>query len=117
MWRTASAAAHGRNWYTHATHAVQVGEEYEPGYFRSVAVPDEAALVDVMTVAATLTFGVVSRYAVGLGEDPDELSRRALLEVARCSPLKPGGAELKAKLEAALATGDAVESATRDTGD
>jgi hypothetical protein len=44
FWRSASAAAHGKNWFQHVGYTTTVGDEYEPGHFRAVLHPDPAGI-------------------------------------------------------------------------
>lgn len=91
VWRTASAAAHGKGWFVYATHDVVVGEEYEPGHFRAISIPREEALADVLGIAAKLAHVTVLRYSEGLGCDWRSLDLAATERAFRESPMKPGG--------------------------
>lgn len=62
LWRTASAAAHGKLWFIDATHETTIGEEFAAGRFRAVRTPDPGTVSAVVTFAADLAERVVLRF-------------------------------------------------------
>lgn len=88
LWRSASAAAHGKNWFQHVGYSVAVGEEYEPGYLRARLLPDPAGVTRSVDAAARLTqYGVV-RFITRAGHHPDSLYPAALARLKAETPLK-----------------------------
>ncbi|PTU55386.1 hypothetical protein DBB34_14620 [Sphaerisporangium cinnabarinum] len=94
LWRTASAAAHGKNWFTSATHDVELLEEYEPGYFRVRTIPREDDLAEVEETAARFAFGAVCHFANGLGADHESLVAEASVHVFKVMPVRPGAEDV-----------------------
>lgn len=76
-WRAMSAAAHGKQWWMDSAHHIQIGEEYEPGYFRVLLTPDPTAITKVVGLAADLAFSATIRYVQGLGPLPALALQRA----------------------------------------
>lgn len=72
-WREASAAAHGKNWFSVVGYTVRPGEEYEPGYYRASYVPRLESITETVAMARSLLLHAVLRYARGLGHDLTEL--------------------------------------------
>lgn len=59
LWNAASGAGHGQNWFGSVGYDVEIGDEYEPGHFRSTRTPDPVFITEVMeAAAATLLWGV-----------------------------------------------------------
>lgn len=82
IWRAASGAAHGKYWPTIDLQSVTPGEEYEPGQFRAVTMPDPVSMVEAMQVAFTMArFGVL-RHADYAGADTAALIDDARLWLA-----------------------------------
>jgi hypothetical protein len=88
LWRSASAAAHGKNWFQQVGYATVVGDEYEPGYFRAILHPDPAAITPSVTAAANLTMYGVLRFITRAGHDPEPISRGAFDRLRQETPLK-----------------------------
>ncbi|MEX6466061.1 hypothetical protein AB6N35_17285 [Dietzia cinnamea] len=60
LWNAASGAGHGQNWFGMVGYDVEIGEEYEPGHFRSTRMPDPVFITEVVeAAAATLQWGVL----------------------------------------------------------
>ncbi len=78
VWRAASGAAHGKYWPSIDLQDVIVGDEYEPGQFRSVKVPDAGKIAEALSIAQTVTQYGVLKFADYSGADIP-----ALLEGAR----------------------------------
>lgn len=69
IWRASSGSAHGKRWPAHALQRITPGEEYEPGQFRTLLMPDPEAMTRALDIAdALLTYGV-SRFLQLSGTD------------------------------------------------
>ena len=69
IWRASSGSAHGKRWPAHALQRVTPGDEYEPGQFRTLLMPDPRAMTRALDIAdALLTYGV-SRFLQLSGTD------------------------------------------------
>lgn len=90
IWRAASGSAHGKRWPTLSLQHVVPGEEYEPGQFRTVMVPDPSAMTNVLSLADTMTTYGVLRFADFSGADIASLSREAHTWLGGIIPLKDG---------------------------
>ena len=89
LWRGASAAAHGKNWFQYVGYTMTIGEEYEPGYFRAAFAPDPAAITETATAAADLTLYAVLRYITRAGFNPEPLQQAAMAKLMAETPLNP----------------------------
>ncbi|MCL3818552.1 hypothetical protein [Aeromicrobium wangtongii] len=69
IWRAASGAAHGKNWPSTDLQIVVPGEEYEPGQFRAIRIPDADGMTEVLTAAYDMTSRASLRYADHAGAD------------------------------------------------
>jgi hypothetical protein len=78
LWRGASAAAHGKNWFRRVGYTAEVDDEYEPGYYRVMLQPDPAAITRLVTAAARLTLHGVLRFIDCAGYDFSPLEARAM---------------------------------------
>jgi hypothetical protein len=88
LWRGASAAAHGKNWFQHVGYTVAVGEEYEPGYMRATLLPDPTGITRSVGAAASLAQYGVMRFITHAGHHPDSLYPAALARLEAETPLK-----------------------------
>ncbi|WP_442212837.1 hypothetical protein [Specibacter sp. RAF43] len=70
LWRGASAAAHGKNWFHQVAYETKAGEEYEPGYFRTTLVPDPKQVTKAVDAASSMISTGVLRYVILSGCDP-----------------------------------------------
>lgn len=52
LWNAASGAGHGQNWFGMEGYDVELGEEYEPGHYRTTRIPDGSYITEVMEAAA-----------------------------------------------------------------
>jgi len=86
LWRTASAATHGKLWFVGTTHTTTVGEEYRPGRFRVVHKANPDSVTAVVTFASKMVFWATALYAERLGFDVQDLHSVALGRVARDRP-------------------------------
>ncbi|ORM37387.1 hypothetical protein [Williamsia sp. 1135] len=58
LWNAASGAGHGQNWFGVEGYDVELGDEYEPGHYRTTRIPDGSYITEVMEAAAdTLQWG------------------------------------------------------------
>lgn len=88
LWRSASAAAHGKNWFQHVGYSTTVGDEYEPGHFRAMLHPDPAGITRSVTAAAKLTMHGVVRFLTRAGHDPAPIHEAAMAKLVAETPLK-----------------------------
>lgn len=86
LWRTASAAAHGKSWFIEATHRVTVGTEYAPGRFRTVREPEPGTVSATFRYASALALRTVFRYISLGGHDFEAIGDAALAAVAANLP-------------------------------
>lgn len=82
LWRIASAAAHGKPWFTRATHTQVVGEQFAPGRSRSLYLADPTRITEVITLAASVAEWSVNRYARLIGANLGSIYGQALAAVA-----------------------------------
>lgn len=77
MWNAASGAGHGQNWFGIEGFELVAGNEYEPGYFRTTALPDVDLISDMLDAAcSTLQWGTLKWLLLG-GHSPDVISTAA----------------------------------------
>ncbi|MDQ5807110.1 MAG: hypothetical protein M3320_00375 [Actinomycetota bacterium] len=81
LWRSASAGAHGKNWFQHVGYTTTVGDEYEPGHFRAMLHPDPAGITRSVTAAAKLTMHGVLRFMTRAGHDPASIYPAAFVKL------------------------------------
>lgn len=86
LWRTASAAAHGKRWFTSATHLSVVGEEFAPGRRRAQYVPESRHITESVTFAMKVVQSAVSRYGKLLGAPLAQVTGQALGAVEQNMP-------------------------------
>ena len=87
LWNAASGAAHGQNWFGLEAFDLLTREEYEPGYFRTIAFPDPVFITETIGAACkTLQWGTLKWLVLG-GHDPD-LLRQAQRDVFERVPKK-----------------------------
>lgn len=70
IWRSASAAAHGKGWFDDYAADAEIMEEFEPGYSRVTYSPDPAQILRVLKIAGDLTHVAAIRFLQGMGVDP-----------------------------------------------
>lgn len=90
LWRAASGAAHGKAWPALALQDVFPGEEYEPGHFRTVRVPNVDGMTAMLMTANEMTQYGVLRYADFSGADIAALLEEAKCWLAGVIPLRAG---------------------------
>jgi|GEM_PF-1223419 len=98
LWRTSSAAAHGKGWFVDATHETQLGEEYEPGYYRATKTPREDVLLEIEETACHFVLAAVFRYARVTGYDAGSLLVPAFERALRDTTPKPGSEQRREEL-------------------
>jgi hypothetical protein len=85
LWNAASGAAHGQNWFGIEAFDLVTLNEYEPGYFRTIALPDVDLITDTLDAAcSTLQWGTLRWLTLG-GHNPD-LLRTATRDVFERMP-------------------------------
>ncbi|WP_150461074.1 hypothetical protein [Nesterenkonia ebinurensis] len=89
LWRAMSGAAHGMYWTNLELTQISLGEEYEPGHFRSLVLPDAGALIEALRAASTITTYATYKYLTMGGADCVELAKQAIHALAQEVPLKP----------------------------
>lgn len=82
LWRTASAAAHGKQWFMSATHTGLIGEEFEPERFRAEYLPHPEKITALVTLASQAAERTLMRYAELAGADLGALTAYGI-EVVR----------------------------------
>lgn len=70
LWRAASGAAHGMYWTNIELTEVDVGEEYQPGQFRTFTLPNAHAMLQVVRASERVATYAALKYVLFLGEDP-----------------------------------------------
>jgi hypothetical protein len=88
LWNAASGAGHGQNWFGMVGYDIDLGEEYEPGHFRSTRMPDAAFITEVMEAAADTLFWGVCRWLNLAGYDGHALIKAAVQQVHQHMPKK-----------------------------
>lgn len=88
IWRGASAAAHGKNWFHHVGYHSQLGEEYEPGYFRMTLRPNPAEITRAAGAAVAMLTREVDKFADRCGYDRVRLRQEAFAELRNRTPMK-----------------------------
>ena len=88
LWRAASGAAHGMYWTNLELTEVEVGEEYEPGHFRTITLPDPRAMLEVLQASEKVVTYAGLKYVLFLGEDPIRLMAGARAWLAQQITLK-----------------------------
>lgn len=86
LWRTASAAAHGKPWFLEATHSADIAEEFAGGRYRAVRLPDAGMISAVVTLAAEVTDRAVLQLGHLLGAPLGDLIPLSLRTVAADRP-------------------------------
>jgi hypothetical protein len=90
IWRAASGAAHGKYWPTLELQQVIPGEEYEPGQFRSVRIPNVDGITEVLRAAHAMAQVGVLRFLDYSGIDIAASIANAHEWVGEVIPLKEG---------------------------
>jgi hypothetical protein len=88
LWRAASGAAHGKYWPSVELQKVHPGEEYEPGHFRSVQLPDPSGMTEVLRAAHTMSQYGVLRFADYAGAGIQALLEEATKWVTMRLPVR-----------------------------
>ncbi|CAM3225187.1 hypothetical protein [Tsukamurella hominis] len=69
LWNAASGAGHGQNWFGMVGYDNEIGDEYEPGYYRSIQVPDAAFITETVEAASDVLLWGVCRWLMLAGYD------------------------------------------------
>jgi hypothetical protein len=78
VWRASSGTAHGKRWPALALQRLSPGEEFEPGQFRTLLMPDATAMTSALDIAdAFLAYGV-QRFVQFSGADFEALHADAM---------------------------------------
>ena len=94
LWRAASGAAHGKVWPSMSLQNVVPLNEYEPGHFRAVRIPDAEAMTEILKVAdQMITYGVL-RHADFCGTNTARLMNDASAWLLSVIPVKDGADQL-----------------------
>lgn len=89
LWKAASGAGHGQNWFGIEGFDLHPTREYEPGHFRMTSVPDPVYITEMIEAAAdALAWGTTRWLGYG-GHDPS-LLLAATRAVHAKMPKKPG---------------------------
>ena len=88
VWRAASGAAHGKTWTTLAMQHVALLDEYEPGHFRTLRLPDTAQMANSLRIADAMTTYGVLRHADFSGADIPQLLEEARFWLASVTPFR-----------------------------
>lgn len=90
LWRLASAAAHGKSWYTSVAHYVDPAFEWKSGRYVRASIPDINRLTEMVGMSTWLTEWAVRSFTLDSGEDFDSLRLIALADVIKMSPVVDG---------------------------
>lgn len=90
IWRAASGSAHGKYWPKLDLQTIVPTEEYEPGQFRTIMVPDPTGMVEAMDAAYQMTQIATLRFADYSGGDIAALIERARLWLGGEITWRPG---------------------------
>jgi hypothetical protein len=90
LWRAASGAAHGMYWPNLELKRLTVGDEYEPGHFRALSVPDSMVMVEIVRSAYKMTEYAALKHLVYAGADLAALVGPAMRWLTDNMTLKPG---------------------------
>ncbi|GAA2375812.1 hypothetical protein [Gordonia cholesterolivorans] len=88
LWNAASGAAHGQYWFGMEGYDVALGEEYEPGHFRTRRLPDPAFITETVEAAAHALLWAVWRWLDVSGYAAQQRLESALVEVHSRMPKK-----------------------------
>ena len=89
-WRAASAAAHGKSWYSDYGTTAVVGDEYEPGHYRVTRIPEAGHITHAIGLAVRLLDFGTATLARHFGANVEVLRTMALITVAESMPIAAG---------------------------
>jgi hypothetical protein len=89
LWRAMSGAAHGMYWTNIELSTIEVGEEYEPGHFRTTALPDADAMTEALEAAFRMAQYATLKYLTFAGAEIEDLAASARGWLAGQITLKP----------------------------
>lgn len=88
LWKAASGATHGQNWFGIEGFDLLAKAEYEPGFYRTLSLPDPTFITEMFEAASeTLTQGTLRLLQFG-GHDPAMITE-AVHEVFERMPKRP----------------------------
>lgn len=82
VWRAMSGAAHGMYWTNLDLTIVEQGEEYEPGHFRTTALPDPDGMAEALNAAEKVVSYAALRFLDYMGADIAALMAKARQRLA-----------------------------------
>lgn len=88
IWRAASGSAHGKVWPALSLQHIVPLDEYEPGQFRTIRIPDPDRMTEVLNAASEMTMHGVLRHADFCKADIPGLMQEARLWLASVVPLR-----------------------------
>lgn len=88
LWNAASGAGHGQNWFGLVGYENAIGEEYEPGYYRSIQIPDAVFITETVEAAGDVILWGVCRWLMLAGYDGPAMIDAGLREVHDRMPKK-----------------------------
>ncbi|WP_448002559.1 hypothetical protein [Agromyces bauzanensis] len=94
-WRVCSAAAHGKDWAILELQIPRTAHEWRPGQFHINAHPDPERLTGVLDDTVDMVLIGLNLYLQRSGHDVPSTTRKAMIEAARATPQKDGGAHVE----------------------
>jgi len=88
IWRGASAAAHGKDWFRSVGYRAHEAYQYEPAYFLVALLPDPAEITKAMKAASAMLMHGVVRFVTRCGHHPEPLRHGALSRLTAETPRK-----------------------------
>ncbi|WP_156528131.1 hypothetical protein [Gordonia sp. 852002-50395_SCH5434458] len=88
LWNAASGAAHGQNWFSMVGYDIELGEEYEPGHFRSTRIPDAVYITELMEAAGHAVQWATFRWLDLAGYDAPTRLQESMVAVHERMPKK-----------------------------
>ena len=85
-----SGAAQGMYWTNRELTDIQVGDEYEPGHYRTMTLPDPEVMLDAMLAAYRMSKYAALKYSLYAGADIEAQYGLARHWLADNIALKPG---------------------------
>lgn len=107
MWRTCSAAAHGKAWAVRELQVFTDEREWRPGQFHRTGYPDPVKLTRMLDETTDFLNLAVIRYLMRMGADVARELRGGILAAAERTPNTDGGAlvsAMRSQFDAELAT-------------
>lgn len=92
LWNAASGAGHGQNWFGIEGFNLLPSQEYQPGHFRALSIPDPVFITETIEAAALCLHWGTARWLIMGGHGPD-LLQEAKIEILDKMPKNTGPAE------------------------